>query len=95
VDELVKGWKRVMKTRVRDREVGEETPAAREIRRLKKELEGEETGEIAEALCGQEGLVPVGRKWVIVGSNRTVSSQSTRVALSQVSGALTDVSRAI
>lgn len=59
---MVKGWKRVMKTRVRDREVGEETPAAREIRRLRKELEGEEAGEIAEALCGQEGLVPVGRK---------------------------------
>jgi ribosomal biogenesis protein LAS1 len=61
-EELVRGWKRVMKARVREREVGEETESAREKRGIMRELEGEEEGEVLEALCGQEGLVPVGRK---------------------------------
>jgi ribosomal biogenesis protein LAS1 len=58
----VKRWKGVMKVRLKERLVGEENETGKEIRSLRRALEEEDAGDVIEALCNLEGLVPVGRK---------------------------------
>jgi ribosomal biogenesis protein LAS1 len=61
-EDLVKRWKGVIKLRLKEKIAGEENDSGREIRSLRKLLAEEDPSEVAEALCGLEGLVPVGRK---------------------------------
>ncbi|TXT13363.1 hypothetical protein VHUM_00730 [Vanrija humicola] len=58
---LVNRWKKVVKARVRAREVGLENESGQAMRRLKRELEGADAEEVVEAVV-RVGLVPVGRK---------------------------------
>lgn len=64
-EKLVGRWKRLMKDRLRDREVAEDTDRAKELRRIKRQLEAEEVEDVVEALCGSEGMIPLARKWVL------------------------------
>ena len=50
-----------MKARMAEMQVGEENESGREVGRLRAELEGEEVERVVEVLCGEGGLVPVGR----------------------------------
>ena len=56
---LVKRWKKAMKSRLRDKEVDEETPSGREIRAIKRDIESVDTRGVVEALVGEGGLVPL------------------------------------
>ncbi|KAK8865876.1 hypothetical protein IAR55_001024 [Kwoniella newhampshirensis] len=59
VEGLVKGWKKVMKLRLREREVREEDESAREMRRIRKDLQDED-GEVLVRVMGEVGgLVPI------------------------------------
>ncbi|KAK4685678.1 ribosomal biogenesis protein LAS1, partial [Tremellales sp. Uapishka_1] len=60
--ELISRWKKVIKVRLREKEVGEENPNGRELKRVRRELEQSEVEDVVEALCGVGGLVPVARK---------------------------------
>lgn len=62
--ELVRRWKRVMKTRQRGRVVTEEDETGREVKRLASELMREDMDEVIEVLCEPGGLVPVSRACV-------------------------------
>ena len=55
---LVRRWKRTMKLRLRERNVGEENTSGREVIRIKKDLESLEDEDVAEALISDGGLVP-------------------------------------
>jgi ribosomal biogenesis protein LAS1 len=70
-EELIKRWKGIMKFRLSERVVGEENDSGRELRGLRKALAEEDALDIVEALCGADGVVPVGRKWVIHFSSCT------------------------
>lgn len=61
-EKLVGRWKRLMKDRLRDREVAEDTARAKELRRVRRGLESEEVEDVVEALCGTEGMIPLARK---------------------------------
>lgn len=61
-EEAVVGWKKVMKARVKGREVGEENESGRQLRRLRKELDSFDSEVLSYALCGSDGLVPTARK---------------------------------
>ncbi|KAL1408187.1 rRNA-processing protein las1 [Vanrija albida] len=58
---LVNRWKKVVKARVRAREVGMENESGHALRRLQREIEGADPEELIEAVV-RIGLVPVGRK---------------------------------
>ncbi|BEJ12164.1 hypothetical protein CspHIS471_0206240 [Cutaneotrichosporon sp. HIS471] len=58
---LVGRWKKVMKERVRTRDVSIESASGRAVKRLKREFEGEELEDAVEAIV-RVGLVPVARK---------------------------------
>ncbi|WWD17939.1 hypothetical protein CI109_102384 [Kwoniella shandongensis] len=59
VDGLVKRWKKVMKSRLREKEVREEDESAREMRRVRKALEGEDGEVLVRVLAEVGGLVPI------------------------------------
>ena len=73
---LMKGWKKVMKSRLREREVGEENDSGREIRRLKKEIFEEGVEEVIVVLLGEGGLVPIAKKWVRLLLNLSCRTKS-------------------
>lgn len=58
---LVARWKKIMKERVRTRDVTVESESGRAVKRLRREFEGENTDEVVEAIV-RTGLVPVARK---------------------------------
>jgi ribosomal biogenesis protein LAS1 len=61
-EKLVGRWKRLMKDRLREREVAEDTVRAKEMRRVRRGLEVEEVDDVVEALCSVEGMIPLARK---------------------------------
>lgn len=61
-EEAVAGWKKVMKARVKGREVREENESGRQLRRLRKELDSFDSEVLSYALCGSDGLAPTARK---------------------------------
>ncbi|ORX37327.1 Las1-like-domain-containing protein [Kockovaella imperatae] len=58
-DKLIKRWKRVNKSRLREKEVGSENASGREIQSIKRDLERIDKAELVEALVSQGGLVPL------------------------------------
>jgi ribosomal biogenesis protein LAS1 len=58
---LVGRWKKVMKERVRTRDVTVESESGRAVKRLRREFEGEDLEDAVEAIV-RTGLVPVARK---------------------------------
>lgn len=58
---LVSRWKKIVKARVRAREVGMENESGQALRRLRREVDGAEVEELVEAVV-RVGLVPVARK---------------------------------
>jgi ribosomal biogenesis protein LAS1 len=58
---LVHRWKKVVKSRVRARDVTKESESGKAVRALLRELEGEDVEDVLEAVV-RVGLVPVGRK---------------------------------
>lgn len=55
-------YKRVSKDKARDRDVDDAGHRAKELRRIKRGLEVEDTQDVVEALCSTDGIVPVARK---------------------------------
>jgi ribosomal biogenesis protein LAS1 len=58
---LVARWKKVVKARVRARDVTKESASGRAVKALLREFEGEDAEDVVEAVV-RTGLVPVGRK---------------------------------
>jgi ribosomal biogenesis protein LAS1 len=58
----VKRWKKVMKLRNRDKEVGEENASGRELKKLRRDFEDVDMEDVVEALCTTQGIVPLARK---------------------------------
>lgn len=61
VDGLIKRWKKVMKERIREREVGNGGERGREVRNLKREF-AEVGADAVDGLVAVGGLVPLARK---------------------------------
>ncbi|ORY25932.1 Las1-like-domain-containing protein [Naematelia encephala] len=59
---LIGRWKRVMKERLREREVREDSESGKEMRRVRRALEAEDAEDVVEALCAEGALVPLARK---------------------------------
>lgn len=62
VEGAIRRWKKVVKYRLREKEVREEDESGREVRKVKKELESEEGDAIVDTLCQVGSLVPLARK---------------------------------
>lgn len=59
---LIARYKRVSKDKARDRDVDDTGHRAKQLRKIKRALEVEDTQDLVEALCTTEGLAPVARK---------------------------------
>ncbi|WWC58577.1 uncharacterized protein I303_101120 [Kwoniella dejecticola CBS 10117] len=59
IEGLLKRWKKVMKTRLREREVREEDQSAVELRKIKKLLQAFEGSLIIDCLLAKGGIVPL------------------------------------
>ncbi|WRT64084.1 uncharacterized protein IL334_001012 [Kwoniella shivajii] len=59
VESLTRRWKKVIKTRLREKEVREEDQSAIEMRKIQRDLTNEPTDVIVDVLVGQGGLVPL------------------------------------
>lgn len=58
----VKRWKKVMKLRNKDKEVGEENASGRELKKLRRDFEEVDMEDVVDALCTTQGIVPLARK---------------------------------
>lgn len=61
VEALVGRWKKIVKTRVRARDVTNESESGQALRRLKRDIEAENVEDLVEAVV-RVGLVPVSHK---------------------------------
>ncbi|WVR05837.1 hypothetical protein IAU60_002863 [Kwoniella sp. DSM 27419] len=62
VEGLIKRWKRVMKLRLREKEVREEDATAKEMRQVRKELQSHDARALVAVLVAEGGLVPIAPK---------------------------------
>ncbi|WWC66373.1 uncharacterized protein I206_100274 [Kwoniella pini CBS 10737] len=59
IEGLTKKWKKITKSRLREKEVREEDQSAIELRKIKKLLQGFESGLIVDVLLSKGGIVPL------------------------------------
>ena len=66
IDGLLKKWKKIAKNRLRDKEVREEDESAIEMKKVRKELEGEVAGTsgIVKGLVEVGSLVPLAKRYL-------------------------------
>lgn len=66
VDGLLKRWKKIAKNRLRDKEVREEDESAIEMKKVRKELEGDVAGTsgIVKGLVEVGSLVPLAKRYL-------------------------------
>ncbi|WVQ85551.1 hypothetical protein IAT38_007717 [Cryptococcus sp. DSM 104549] len=81
VSGLLRKWKKVMKTRLREKEVREEDASGKEMKRVRRELEGEVGGveAVVRALAEVGSLVPIAKRKRSPASSTSPTTPSLKI----------------